>query len=487
MSRVLEMEQPFIEGEPVIQDQQKWYRQPRALGFGFLLTAAVAIAIGVTIYAKTETPAPAPPVLPVVVSTWFPTAVQEAYNLLSQGYSALDAVELGCTLCEDQQCDGTVGWGGSPDTSGETTLDALIMDAETHQVGAVTYLRRVRHAINVARKVMAYTQHTLLAGDGATNFSLEMGLPQQDLHSQNSIWIQGNWTKNSCQPNFWANLPGVNTSCPPYSVPPTPTYTPIYSPIKAGSEMLTAEQARARAAASASSTHSHRQQQQRVEYKRVPVEGHDTIGMCALDVGGKIAVGGSSNGATHKLPGRSSDISLIGAGAYADKDAGCAAATGDGDITMRFLPAYQAVEFMRNGMTSQQACEAVSGCCCAGLNVVTFANRYHQCSCAWPSPLLFRTTISSSSSRYIFRFCIPPAGGAAHHELLRPKLSHRPHLHGQSGESGRSWPGMDVHVRNCKVGWPVGAQVAGREPSGALPGDAFSIVISSSFPTVLLP
>ena len=35
-----------------------------------------------------------------------------------------------------------------------------------------------------------------------------------------------------------------------------------------------------------------------------------------------------------------------------------AAATGDGDITMRFLPAYQAVENMRNGMTPAAACEA---------------------------------------------------------------------------------------------------------------------------------
>jgi isoaspartyl peptidase/L-asparaginase-like protein (Ntn-hydrolase superfamily) len=42
--------------------------------------------------------------------------------------SALDAVEKGCTTCEDEQCDGTVGFGGSPDENGETTLDAMIMD-----------------------------------------------------------------------------------------------------------------------------------------------------------------------------------------------------------------------------------------------------------------------------------------------------------------------------------------------------------------------
>jgi hypothetical protein len=40
-------------------------------------------------------------------------------------------------------------------------------------------------------------------------------------------------------------------------------------------------------------------------------------------------LGGSSNGATHKIPGRVSDISLVGAGSYVDRDAGCAGATGD--------------------------------------------------------------------------------------------------------------------------------------------------------------
>lgn len=32
---------------------------------------------------------------------------------------------------------------------GETTLDAMVMDGRTHQVGAVGYLRRVKSAIKV--------------------------------------------------------------------------------------------------------------------------------------------------------------------------------------------------------------------------------------------------------------------------------------------------------------------------------------------------
>jgi N4-(beta-N-acetylglucosaminyl)-L-asparaginase len=79
--------------------------------------------------------------------------------------------------------------------------------------------------------------------------------------------------------------------------------------------------------------------------------------MCALDVAGNIAAGVSSNGANHKVAGRIGDAPIVGAGGYASNDAGCAAATGDGDITMRFLPAYQAVENMRRGMTPADACE----------------------------------------------------------------------------------------------------------------------------------
>ena len=43
------------------------------------------------------------------------------------GGSALDAVVEGCTACESMRCDGTVGYGGSPDEHGETTLDAMVM------------------------------------------------------------------------------------------------------------------------------------------------------------------------------------------------------------------------------------------------------------------------------------------------------------------------------------------------------------------------
>ena len=76
---------------------------------------------------------------PIVVTTWaFVNATRNAFNkLIAPGATCLDAVEVGCRSCEDEQCDGSVGWGGHPAEDGETTLDAFIMDGRTMSVGAV--------------------------------------------------------------------------------------------------------------------------------------------------------------------------------------------------------------------------------------------------------------------------------------------------------------------------------------------------------------
>lgn len=271
---------------------------------------------------------------PVVINTWFPNACQAAYNATLDRAYALDAVELGCTVCEVAQCDGTVGWGGSPDSSGETTLDAMIMDGTSMDAGAVAYLRNVKSAISAARKVLHYTGHTVLAGQGATNFSATW-LPVEDLHSNSSVLNYAKWLNSSCQPNYYLNFVNVNTSCPPYVPVPTPSATPM-------PQASTMSGAR----------------KPRPANPHISQYNHDTIGMCVLDVEGNLAAGGSSNGANHKVAGRVGDVPIVGAAIYVDQTAGCAAATGDGDITMRFLPAYQAVEFMRSGMAPADACAA---------------------------------------------------------------------------------------------------------------------------------
>ncbi len=86
----------------------------------------------------------------------------------------------GCTHAEAQRCDRTVGYGGSPDEAGETSLDALVMDGGSMRAGAVANLRRVRQAASAARLVMERSRHSLLAGEEATAFAVGMGLQAHD-------------------------------------------------------------------------------------------------------------------------------------------------------------------------------------------------------------------------------------------------------------------------------------------------------------------
>ncbi|XP_051276331.1 N(4)-(beta-N-acetylglucosaminyl)-L-asparaginase isoform X1 [Dicentrarchus labrax] len=259
--------------------------------------------------------------LPLVINTWpFKNATAAAWSTLQSGGSVLDAVESGCARCEMEQCDGSVGYGGSPDESGETTLDAMIMNGDTMEVGAVADLRRIKNAIGVARAVMEQTYHTMLVGESASVFAENMGFVAEDLTTNKSMNIFSQWLKGNCQPNYRKNVfPDPSKSCGPYK--PRATL-------------------RQNKWAQHANTHS-----------------HDTIGMIALDQDGHVAAGTSTNGLTHKVPGRVGDSPIVGAGAYADSSAGAAAATGDGDVMMRFLPSYLAVELMRAGADPSAACK----------------------------------------------------------------------------------------------------------------------------------
>lgn len=260
------------------------------------------------------------PHLPFVINTWggaFTSATDAAYLSLLSNSSAIDAVQTGCTTCEDEQCDGSVGYGGSPDENCETTLDAMIMDGGSMKSGSVAALRRVKNAIGVARAVLEYTTHTMLAGDLATEFALEMGFEEEDLATEDSRAVCEEWKEGKCQPNYRLNVkPDAEGSCGPYEPGPL------------GQGVLEKKQ-----------------------------NGHDTISQIAIHRDGTMAAGTTTNGARHKVPGRVGDGPITGSGSYVDSDVGGCGATGDGDIMMRFLPCYQAVENLRNGMSPTEAAE----------------------------------------------------------------------------------------------------------------------------------
>jgi isoaspartyl peptidase/L-asparaginase-like protein (Ntn-hydrolase superfamily) len=92
---------------------------------------------------------------------------------------------------------------------------------------------------------------------------------------------------------------------------------------------------------------------------KINVELHDTIGMLAIDQDGDLAGSCTTSGLAYKMRGRVGDSPIIGAGLYVDNEVGGAAATGLGEVVLKALGSFLAVELMRQGKSPQEACEEV--------------------------------------------------------------------------------------------------------------------------------
>ncbi len=134
----------------------------------------------------------------VVVATWNNSeAVAIAKSMLDTNPDALlDAIEIGVNSVENNPDDTSVGYGGFPDNSGRASLDACIMD-EKGNAGSVCYLREIKNAVSVARKVMELTPHVMMAGDGAQEFALNNGFTKNDLSTDKSIKAYEKWLEKA--------------------------------------------------------------------------------------------------------------------------------------------------------------------------------------------------------------------------------------------------------------------------------------------------
>jgi N4-(beta-N-acetylglucosaminyl)-L-asparaginase len=87
-------------------------------------------------------------------------------------------------------------------------------------------------------------------------------------------------------------------------------------------------------------------------------KSHDTVTMLCLDRAGNLAGACSTSGLAMKIHGRVGDSPIIGAGLYLDNEVGAAGATGVGELVLRTLASFTAVEFMRQGLPPSEACRA---------------------------------------------------------------------------------------------------------------------------------
>ena len=236
---------------------------------------------------------------PIVLSTWIHglNANKAAWEILSKGGKAIDAVEKGVRVTENDLTNRSVGIGGRPDRDGHVTLDACIMD-EQSRCGSVAFVEGVKHPVSVARAIMEKTQHVMLVGEGAEKFAIENGFEtaKTPLPEVKKEWQE--WKKENKE---LFKKPEINH------------------------------------------------------------ENHDTIGMIAMDANGDFSGACTTSGWAYKLHGRVGDSPIIGAGLFIDNEVGAATATGLGEAIIRIAGSHTVVELMRQGYSPVDACkEAVN-------------------------------------------------------------------------------------------------------------------------------
>jgi beta-aspartyl-peptidase (threonine type) len=96
----------------------------------------------------------------------------------------------------------------------------------------------------------------------------------------------------------------------------------------------------------------------RAKKAREPWAG-GTVGAVAKDASGHLAAATSTGGMVNKLAGRVGDSPLIGAGTYADDDAGACSTTGHGEAMIRVVLAKAAIERTRAGVSAEGAAREV--------------------------------------------------------------------------------------------------------------------------------
>ena len=244
---------------------------------------------------------------PAVVSTWDSgvTANNAAWPILQKRGRALDAVEAAGRASENEPscCVGLAAW---PDRDGHVTLDSCIMDGNG-DIGAVSFLERIKHPVSVARKVMETTPHVLLSGEGAQKFAVANGFPLED--GRLSPEAEREWKKWLEKSKYKPEVNIENRKA---------IATPYF--FEDGSA------------------------------------NHDTMGTIAIDSTGKLSGMVTTSGLAFKMRGRVGDSPIIGAGLFVDNEVGAATSSGVGEEVIRICGTHTVIEQMRSGKTPEEAC-----------------------------------------------------------------------------------------------------------------------------------
>lgn len=223
--------------------------------------------------------------------------VKVAYDQIVAGTDALDAIIAGVNIQELDPDDTSVGLGGLPNRDGVVQLDASCMHGPTKRAGAVGCLEDIATPSLVAKAVMDYTDHIMLVGRDAKRFALEMGFKEQNLLTEKT---RQEWLR-------WRARLNPNDSFLDYDGDVDIKFTT------------------------------------------------GTINMNAVTASGDVSSVTTTSGMAWKVPGRVGDSPILGAGQYCDNGVGAAGSTGRGEANIKVCGAFLTVEFLRQGLSPEQA------------------------------------------------------------------------------------------------------------------------------------
>lgn len=212
-------------------------------------------------------------------------ALNRGYEVLSNGGTAVDAVQAAVMVLEDDSLF-NAGKGAVFTNAGKNEMDAAIMDGSNLRAGSVAGITTVKNPITAARAVMDKTMHVMMIGKGAETIAAENNC---EIVKSSYFFTQHSW--NALQNALKREAEQKENN-------------------KKKSSLLQPD-----------------------NYD----EKYGTVGAVALDKNGNLAAATSTGGMSNKMPGRVGDAPLIGIGTYASDV--CAVSTGWGEYYIRLVMA----------------------------------------------------------------------------------------------------------------------------------------------------
>jgi beta-aspartyl-peptidase (threonine type) len=203
--------------------------------------------------------------------------LEHGREILSRGGNAMEAVEVCTSLLEDDPLY-NAGCGSVLNENGKVEMDAAIMNGSDLSAGAVAGISNIANPIQLARLVIANSEHVMLIGEGARHFAEHCGM----------------------------------------------TLTPdSYFVIPARVEQF--KQAR----------RAHRMMLDHDDENDGLDQKYGTVGCVVRDLNGNLAAATSTGGIVNKRWGRVGDSPIIGSGVYADNETCAVSTTGYGEDFLR--------------------------------------------------------------------------------------------------------------------------------------------------------